>query len=339
MAKTIKIPTNFSYTGSFSVTTAAMHGADREGKIIGPVEVKTKTVRGVIGHEKHATALAKGEASNKTEDANIQRVDCAELPFGADHLLVEYSIKVLPNAWSPNACNCPKLRSLMQQYIASFTEKGGMKELARLYVEQMMSDEWLWRNSDGLDIKVLATARARGINDINVTYHPLDNDGDDLQPLIDLVTEVLENKRRVAFIKIRGLVELVDRAEVYPSQEFVDKKDKGAAKKSKTLFAIVHPDGTQQAAMHSQKVGNALRRIDSWHGGDHKIAVEMYGIDQQNQMSYRPPVSNTSFFDYLKRLPSLIEALDKGLNDDHLYFTACLMRGGVMGAKSDDKAA
>lgn len=328
MAKASKLPSNLAFTGTFSVTTGVMSGADADGNVIGPVEVQEKTIRGTLSNAKQAKDV---NNQTKLEHANIQRVDTAELPVGADHLLVEYSLKVTPNLWRPASCNEKAFRDNLDTYVRTFTEKGGMKTLARLYVEQMLSDEWLWRNKDALSIQITATGRARGIDDIVVKRDVLDGTGDSIDPLVDLVADVMENQRRVAFIRLKALVELERLAEVYPSQEFVD-GESGQGSKSKTLFVINTKDNKRQAAMHSQKLGNALRRIDNWHGdaSGRTIAVEMYGVDQERHAAYRK--KDNSFYDYLRDLPGLIASLEEeGVSDEHLYFTACLVRGGVFG--------
>lgn len=46
--------------------------------------------------------------------------------------------------------------------------------------------------------------------------------------------------------------------EVYPSEELV--LDKGKGERSKILYHV-----NDVAAMHSQKLGNALRTIDTWY--------------------------------------------------------------------------
>lgn len=48
--------------------------------------------------------------------------------------------------------------------------------------------------------------------------------------------------------------------EVYPSEELILDKNNNKNKKSKVLYAV-----KDHAAMHSQKIGNALRSIDTWY--------------------------------------------------------------------------
>lgn len=67
--------------------------------------------------------------------------------------------------------------------------------------------------------------------------------------------------------------------EVYPSEEMILNKDKveGREKKSKILYQV-----NDIAAMHSQKLGNAIRAIDTWYPSFDEvetgpIAVEPYG--------------------------------------------------------------
>ncbi|MEI4850471.1 type I-F CRISPR-associated protein Cas7f/Csy3, partial [Klebsiella pneumoniae] len=77
--------------------------------------------------------------------------------------------------------------------------------------------------------------------------------------------------------------------EVYPSEELVFNKDKGNGEKSKVLYAV---DGI--AAMHSQKLGNAIRTIDTWypefsdaHIGP--IAIEPFGAVTNLGKAFRSP--------------------------------------------------
>ncbi len=76
-----------------------------------------------------------------------------------------------------------------------------------------------------------------------------------------------------AFVRVDAFVRLGQGQEVFPSQELI--LDKGRADKSKVLY-----DVQKTAAIHSQKIGNALRTIDTWYSEADKIgpiAVEPYG--------------------------------------------------------------
>ena len=76
------------------------------------------------------------------------------------------------------------------------------------------------------------------------------------------------------FLQVDTYVLLGGGQEVFPSQELILDKT-GKSKKSKFLYAV-----DKVAALHSQKIGNALRTIDTWHPAANEvgpIAVEPYG--------------------------------------------------------------
>ncbi len=112
--------------------------------------------------------------------------------------------------------------------------------------------------------------------------------------------------------------------EVFPSQELI--LDKGSAGKSKTLYQV---NGV--AAIHSQKIGNALRTIDTWYPNSEDlapIAVEPYGSVTTEGRAYRQPKERADFYTLLDnwivrdQAPSAVQ--------QH-FVMATLIRGGVFG--------
>ena len=87
--------------------------------------------------------------------------------------------------------------------------------------------------------------------------------------------------------------------------------------------------------MHSQKIGNALRSIDTWYPlfDDQQqtagpIAIEPYGAVTNLGRAYRTPKEKQdfySFFDVWARGQEL-----ERVEDQH-YVMAVLVRGGVFG--------
>jgi len=105
--------------------------------------------------------------------------------------------------------------------------------------------------------------------------------------------------------------------------------DKGQGKKSKILYAV---NGI--AAMHSQKIGNALRSIDTWYpefndtSGAGPIAIEPYGAVTNMGRAYRTPKEKQDFYTFFDGF-ARGEKLDR-VEDEH-YVMAVLVRGGVFG--------
>ena len=115
--------------------------------------------------------------------------------------------------------------------------------------------------------------------------------------------------------------------EVYPSQELV--LDKGKNEKSKILYSV---NGC--AAMHSQKIGNAIRSIDNWYPefsnsqtGAGAIAVEPYGSVTNLGRAYRTPKDKQDFYTHFDKW-----ARGDSINtEEEHYVLAVLVRGGVFG--------
>jgi CRISPR-associated protein Csy3 len=147
-----------------------------------------------------------------------------------------------------------------------------------------------------------------------------------IQGLAQVIADSLSGNTEFALLDIEAYSQLGEGQEVYPSEELVTEK----GNKSKILYET---DGI--AALHSQKVGNALRTIDTWYpdqeGATSKpaIAIEVYGSVTNQGKAYRTP-KNKDFY-------TLFDEFAVGgkleTNDEH-YVMAMLVRGGVFGQSS-----
>jgi CRISPR-associated protein Csy3 len=143
-----------------------------------------------------------------------------------------------------------------------------------------------------------------------------------------LIANVLSSNDDFLLLDISCYVQMGNAQEVYPSEELV--LDKGKGEKSKILYAV-----NNIAAMHSQKLGNAIRTIDTWYphftNADQSagpIAVEPYGAVTNLGRAYRTPKDKQdfyTFFDAWARGEQL-----NNVEDEH-YVMAVLVRGGVFG--------
>lgn len=85
--------------------------------------------------------------------------------------------------------------------------------------------------------------------------------------------------------------------------------------------------------MHSQKIGNALRTIDTWYpDAGNPIAVEPYGSVTSQGMACRQPTKKSDFYSLLDDWMLKDKSPDSG--NQH-YVMAMFIRGGVFG--SSDK--
>jgi CRISPR-associated protein Csy3 len=133
---------------------------------------------------------------------------------------------------------------------------------------------------------------------------------------------------------------------VYPSQDIESLSelgDKSSKEKkegpSRVLYKVKNGGIDNQAALHEQKIGNALRTIDSWHGDDFYgvTPVEPLGVVSTHMDSTR--IKNERDFytvmgrnlhkwsEELKDAKSLSD-VKSGL-DDLRFAMAVLVRGGL----------
>ena len=87
------------------------------------------------------------------------------------------------------------------------------------------------------------------------------------------------------------------------------------------------------AGIHSQKIGNALRTIDTWYPQDENvplgpIAVEPYGSVTTQGKAYRQPKAKADFYNLLDNWVLKDKVPAEG--DQH-FVMATLIRGGVFG--------
>jgi CRISPR-associated protein Csy3 len=83
--------------------------------------------------------------------------------------------------------------------------------------------------------------------------------------------------------------------------------------------------------MHSQKIGNALRTVDTWFPTSDDIgpiAAEPYGSVTTQGKAYRQPKEKTDFYSLLD---SWILKDKKPNAGDQNFVMAILIRGGVFG--------
>ena len=126
-------------------------------------------------------------------------------------------------------------------------------------------------------------------------------------------------------LRVEAYVRLGEGQEIFPSQELV-LDGSGNSKKSKFLYQV---DG--QAAMHSQKIGNAIRTIDTWYPEADTfgpIAIEPYGSVTSRGAAYRQPKAKEDFYNLLDKWVLKDEAPSVG--NQH-YVMGVLIRGGVFG--------
>ena len=302
-----------------------------------PVTVRAKSVRGTISNRLKAKDQDPSKLDAAIENPNLQTVDVAALPAEADTLKVQFTLRVLGGAGTPSACNSAAYQAKLLATVQGYVQQHGFGELARRYAANLANGRFLWRNRAGAEqvevtVEQMKNGQAahtwsfdalalntRAVGAINTEAKGLDELGQAMAAGLTGSQHVL--------LRITAFVRQGAGQEVFPSQELI--LDKDSAGKSKTLY---HVDGV--AAIHSQKIGNAIRTIDTWYEGAEElgpIAVEPYGSVTTQGKAYRQPKQKLDFYTLLDNW--LLKDQVPPVEQQH-FVMAVLIRGGVFGDAS-----
>ena len=302
-----------------------------------PVKLRIKPVRGTISNRLKAKEQDPAKLDAQIEKHNLQTVDVATLPAEADTLKVQFTLRVLGGAGTPSACNSAAYQAKLLATVQGYVQQHGFGELARRYAANLANGRFLWRNRAGAEqvevtVEQMQNGQAahtwsfdalalntRAVGAINTEAKGLDELGQAMAAGLTGSQHVL--------LRITAFVRQGAGQEVFPSQELI--LDKDSAGKSKTLY---HVDGV--AAIHSQKIGNAIRTIDTWYEGAEElgpIAVEPYGSVTTQGKAYRQPKQKLDFYTLLDNW--LLKDQVPPAEQQH-FVMAVLIRGGVFGDAS-----
>jgi CRISPR-associated protein Csy3 len=316
-----------------------------------PVDVREKSVRGTISNRLKTKDMDPAKLDAEIEKPNLQRIDVATLPPTADTLQARFTLRVLGGTGTPSACNSAAYLHKLLSVLKSYTDTSGFTELARRYAYNLANGRFLWRNRVGAEmVEVQVRHLQNGVavstwvfNALDLSLHNFDAPAADAAPLAALAKVIEQGLAgdKFALLEVTAFARVGNGQEVFPSQELIlDKGSSTAGLKSKTLYTVGDtPDKRGPAAMHSQKIGNALRTVDTWYpdedgvGQASPIAVEPYGSVTSQGKAYRQPKVKMDFYSLFDAWVIKDQAPD--VAQQH-YVIANLVRGGVFGESGKD---
>lgn len=335
MANKGDIATVLAFEKKLVPSDGYMYGTTWENRdkdsLVKPLELKEKSVRGTISNRlKAAIKNDPLKLNAKVENPNLQLVDSCALGTDQNTLKLHFTLKVLSGVQNPSACNHHAFNQKYTQAAESYIKSEGFKELAKRYAINIANARFLWRNrvgAENIEVKVKASGTDQSWRfDANeISTRDFDFDSPDLDALANQIADALSGNTDYLLLEIDAFAQVGKAQDVYPSEELV--LDKSNTKKSKVLYHI-----NNIAGMHSQKIGNALRTIDTWYPRHDEvntgpIAIEPYGAVTNLGAAYRNPKDKADFFTLFDDFATGGE-LDE--NDRH-YVMAVLVRGGVFG--------
>lgn len=298
------------------------------------IAIREKSVRGTISNRLKAKDQDPTKVDAAIENPNLQTVDIAALPGDEDTLQIRFTLRVLAGAGTPSACNNADYQKKLQQTVQSYVQEQGFNELAKRYAANLANARFLWRNRIGAEqVEVHVARLVNGVaeqvwvfNALDFSLRNFDEKTEELEALATLITAGLTGAEHV-LLQIKAFARIGAGQEVFPSQELI--LDRGRGDKSKTLYSV---NGV--AALHSQKVGNALRTIDTWYPVEEgqtdlgPIAIEPYGSVTNQGKAYRQPKQKLDFYNLLDNW--LLKDQVPVTEQQH-YVMGILIRGGVFG--------
>lgn len=286
-----------------------------------------KAVRGTISNRlKTATANDPSKLDAEIQKANLQRVDNAALPFDKNTLKVSFTLRVLGSLSTPSVCNNPAYQAALAEKIDRYVTEHGFTVLANRYAENIANGRFLWRNrvgAEAVEIHVHTGEQSWIFDGQSLSLREFSQNNKQIEALASVIAQGLRGEKPV-FLRIDAFSKLGQGQEVFPSQELI--LDKGKSDKSKVLYSVQNI-----SALHSQKIGNALRTIDTWYPDAEQwgpIAAEPYGAVTTRGTAYRQPKEKMDFYSLLDTWMLKDQAPE--LEQQH-YVMAILIRGGVFG--------
>jgi CRISPR-associated protein Csy3 len=336
MAKNQLTASVLAFDRRLSSSNAIFYGVDwkKRGQSKGrPLPVMEKSVRGVIDHRLKGNQESQTHVEADIENANPQRVDYCTLGMDEDTLRVRFNVQVAGKI-EPCACNNQEVARKVNSMVEQAAGENIFSELCRRYTTNLANGRFLWRNrlgAENIEIKISMNEEDFDFDALSFKPWEFDETNENINKIGKNMVEVLTGAKSHVNLCIDACVKKFPGLEVFPSQELViDKsRDKSRGRKSKFLFEAETETG-KAAALHPQKVTNAIHTIDNWYSKEdvHPISVNAYGAVTNQGRAYRQPKENDFYTLFDKAVAQGIESIEP---DARKYVMAMLVRGGVFG--------
>ncbi len=348
MAKKLsKLPGVLSFQRCLLVTDGLFYN-ELDGKSQTPLWVVRHGIRGTQNINKASKEGQAASASAKREEvSNIQTTDSAKLAADATALLVRFNLRGMDVEKALFACAPGQKDSMsdlnafkddLMAFVRRAKEGDALDQLACRYVRNIANGRFLWRNrtvAQTATVEVaLPTGGKKTFDALQTPFNSFDGVSADERAVAEVLARGWKGDPQTELrVTARVDLGLGGAAEVFPSQNYLENKARGFARPLYCVGGV--PDNQDQhsvrimgqAALRDQKIGNALRTIDTWYPayGERGIPlpVEPNGASLDAQEFFRNK-GEASGFKLMLRVGELDPATPEGL-----FLLACIIRGGV----------
>lgn len=330
----IKLPSLLSFERKLETSDALMYSGkwndieakqnQEENDLWKPIEITKRQNRST--QSAHGT---KDEDKPKPNPVSSDSDD-ANLPPDSDTLKVEFTLRIIGNLGKPFASNDPNFENSIIEKVDAYKKEKGLEVLAFRYAYNIANGRFLWRNRVCAE-KITICIRSNSelilkfdAYDFSLNDFETHSDHEDLSKLAKLIESGLAgNADEFVFLTVTAFVKLGNNQHVFPSQEM------NMGEKKKVLFKL-----GDCAALHSVKIGNALRTIDDWYkDAQFPIAAEPFGAVTQRGQAFRK--SKIDLYSLMVKWVNEGENTTLSPNDKH-FVIANLIRGGVFSKEKEN---
>lgn len=345
--KNIQLPSLLAFERKMEVSDGLMHSGNWEdiGKDTLRIavskengtkyekEASTWNAIPITKRQNRSTQSAYGIEDDRKSQPNpvASDSDDANLPMNRDTLRLSFTLRVVGNLGKPFACNDPAFQQAIIEKIDEFkkTDGSGLETLALRYAYNIANGRFLWRNrvcAEKITIKIFLsgneTALTFNATDYSLNEFSENSDDGNFKLLKNHILKGLNGgENSFVFLKIEAYAKLGAGQHVFPSQEM------NMNSKGKELFQL---EGC--AAVHSVKIGNAIRTIDNWYlDAQFPIAAEPYGSVTQIGQAFRKTKKEGDLYTLL-----LFWLDGNDIGEQVHYVVANLIRGGLFQGDSKE---
>jgi len=345
-----RMPSSLALQRAISITDGVLYNIDEGGQ---------RTPVLVVEHGIRGTQNVNTDKGAEKDIANIQRTESAKLDDDAVAMLVRFDIRTSSLSRSISMCADPGMGKQgraealeVRRALESFMQRAQgapLLSIAQRYARNIFNARWLWRNrsyAQKITVRVYAIEESglRLVAEQDALKTPLnhfDNPTDQENAIADLLAKGWEGSETLA-LRVEAIVDfgVKGAVEVFPSQNYIDTKDKGFAR---SLYKHPLSDKVDLgtgfkacgiAALRDQKIGNALRTIDTWYASftDVRLVTPVEPMAANLDAGIFLRSKEETAFSLLKMIENI--KVEEG-DPDGLFLLAILIRGGVFGEKGE----